>query len=526
MQENSVNTTTGNRQLSSLKNTYTGILFPAEAFFSTLFFTGYYLGGPMVSPETLDRIHIVYILAVSCHFIMLPGILLGKRQFGQLILLANLCWIVVSRCLLKDYDALSMDSASHKALIFCCFYACGWVLDEKKRALLTELVTAEVLLVLSVWGIVGIATALCGHSLPGFEQICLKGEFADYRLVSLSIYTIHRNKSATYFVCAAGLCLYQCVKKRSVFWKLCTVLFLPLAFCTAALLHSRSNYLAFAVVLALTAVSLLWDTLRWTRRPIGIIGEILAAGMCALMIYASFAVCSGGLSRLAQQIQAVKAQPKPAVEMTAEAAEVPSVPEAAVTPGATEAAATPNVPEAAEAPGVTETAEASAGSQEVAPLQIIDKRDTLRDATTFTIRVNIWKALLRCIRETPQIGLLGQPEKTMMKGVRKYTFRSLAHLHNILFQQLGLAGFPGMLLYILWLLSMAKDMIICFFVRKDRESRAPKVLCAILLSLLAYGVFEPLMSFRQPVSSMMFCLIAGLLAHISVREDAQQTESV
>jgi hypothetical protein len=83
-----------------------------------------------------------------------------------------------------------------------------------------------------------------------------------------------------------------------------------------------------------------------------------------------------------------------------------------------------------------------------------------------------------------------------------------------------------MLLYILWLLSMARDMIICFFIRKDRESRAPKVLCAVLLGLLVYGVFEPLMSFKQPVSSMMFCLMAGLLAHISVRNDAQQTESV
>ena len=173
-----------------------------------------------------------------------------------------------------------------------------------------------------------------------------------------------------------------------------------------------------------------------------------------------------------------------------------------------------------------EAAEATADSQESAPLQVTDNRNTLRDAKTLTGRVVIWKGLLRCIKEEPRIGLLGQREKTMMKTVRKCTCPTVAHLHNILFQQLGLAGFPGMLLYILWLLSMARDMIICFFFFLYRESRAPKVLCAVLLGLLVYGVFEPLMSFKQLVSSMMFCLMAGLLAHISVRNDAQQTESV
>ena len=479
----------GSSRLSPLKRAYTGMIFPGAAFVSALFFTGYYLAGLMVSEEALERIRVLYMLAAACHIIMLPGILLGKRQFGQIMLAANLCWIILSRWLLKDHIFV-IESASHWALVFCCFYACGWLLEPKKRELLVKLVTAEVLAVLFVWAAVGLVTALVGHSLPGFERICLKGEYVNNSLVSLSFYDTHRNKTAAFFLCGAGLCLYQCVKNRGFFWKLCALLFLPLAYCIVALQHSRSNYLAFAVMLALTVISLLWDTLRWTDRPVGVIGEILAAGICAVLIYASFGLCSSGLSRLSQRIQTAEARPTAAVEMTEEAAE------------------------------------ATADSQESAPLQVTDNRNTLRDAKTLTGRVVIWKGLLRCIKEEPRIGLLGQREKTMMKTVRKYTFPTVAHLHNILFQQLGLAGFPGMLLYILWLLSMARDMIICFFIRKDRESRAPKVLCAVLLGLLVYGVFEPLMSFKQLVSSMMFCLMAGLLAHISVRNDAQQTESV
>lgn len=486
MQAGTTTTETESGRLSALKKVYTGMIFPGAAFVSALFFTGWYLGGLMVSQETLDRIRLLYRVAVACQFLMLPGILLGKRQFGQLMLLANLGWMVLSRWLLKDHVFL-VESASHWGMVFCCFYACGRLLEQKKRELLVSLITIEVLSVLFVWAAVGLATALGGHSLPGFEAIRLKSENVANPLVALTFYDTHRNKTAAFFVCGAGLCLYQCVKTRGLFWKLCAAVFLPLAYCTIALQHSRSNYLAFSVMTALIVVSLLWDRLRWSRKPALIAGELLAAGLCAVMIYASFSACNSGLSLLSQRIQAAESRPA-----------------------------------AAEAAGT----EAPAAAREEAPLQVTDNRDTLQDAKTLTGRVSIWKALLRCIGEKPRIGLLGQREKTMMKPVRALTTPWVAHMHNMLFQQLALAGVPGLLLYILWLLSMARDMVICFFVRKDPEARAPKVLCAVLLALLAYGMFEPIMSAKQPFSSMMFCLMAGLLAHSAVRETAQRAETV
>ena len=484
MKESAADTRAGKSRLSSLKKAYTEVVFPAAAFFSALFFTGYYLFGLMVPRVVLRILQKMYPAAVLCHFVMLPGVLLGKKRFGQLMLLVNLGWVVLSRCLLKDY-AFGVESASQWAMAFCCFYACVWVLEEKKRDLLVRLVTAEVVAVLTLWAVVGILTVLYGHSLPKFWGIALKMEGPRRkRLIALSFYGMHRNKSASFFVCGAGLCLYQCFKSRKVLWKLCTAIFLPLAYCTVVLQHGRSNYLAFSILIALTAVTLPWDRLRWWGRPAGIVCEILAVGLCAAILFASFGKCSSGLSQLALRIQTSAAQTE-----------------------ATESAAPETVTEPASPPQES--------------IQIKDNRDTLEDAKTLTGRVTVWKALLSSIREDPKIGLLGQSEEIMMERICEKSKMHVYHMHNILLQQLALAGVPGMLLYILWLLSLARDMAVYFFRRKDREARTMRVLSAALLGLLAYGVFEPLMSARFPLSSILFCLMAGLLSGASARAAAE-----
>ena len=84
-------------------------------------------------------------------------------------------------------------------------------------------------------------------------------------------------------------------------------------------------------------------------------------------------------------------------------------------------------------------------------------------------------------------------------------------MHNILFQQLMTTGVPGFAIYCLFLLLLLKRIALAFF-RKGRESTSERqMLGALLLALLVYGVFEPLLCQSIPVPSLLFCLTAGLL---------------
>ena len=329
--------------------------------------------------------------------------------------------------------------------------------------------------ILALWALVGIGTALAGRPVAGMEGIGLATERAEDPLVYISFFGVHRNLTAACFVCAAGLLLYQCRRGSSRLWRALTAAYLPLAFCAVALQHSRSNYLALAVLMGLSLSYALGRLRRW---PGGAAGRAAALGVLAvsvLVIYMGMGAVSDGMMALSRSLRENAPAPVAAAQEPADAAV---------------------------------GAEGSGKAADV--MEIVDPRSTIEDLGTLSGRLTIWRAALQSLGEKPSIALIGQPEKTMMDRTNEINGTSHVHMHNILVQQLMLAGIPGLLLYCLFLGMVLKKLLPALF-RYGGDSGARQAIAALLAALLIYGVFEPLLCSRTAAASLLFCLCAGRL---------------
>ena len=464
-------------------------ILPVAAFFAILYELTYYFVQTML-PEALFRpFAAVRPAAFVCEGLLLLGVVLSRERKRSFLLL-NVCWLVLTRCFLGDLGPFARTSIRW-AILFVCFFHCFAFLSKKQRGLLYTLVTLALACMLSLWALLGIATAITGRPTAGIEGICLSVESTEPPLVYVRFFGLHRNVSATYFVCAAGMLVYHCGKKKTPFWKGLTFLFLPLAFCAIAIQHSRSNYLAFAVLLGLILVSSFTRLRRWPRGHAGNAAAICALALSVTLVFMSMGAVSDGISTLSRAMR-----------------ETPS----AETPADGELGAEPDGKPDAEPDGKPD-AELNAGrnAENEAPAELSDARDTLADSWTLTGRTRIWKAGLLTIRENPSIALIGLPVESVMTRVNQIVGLSHYHMHNVLMQQLMTSGVPGMAIYCLFFLSLFKKIAldVC---HRGKKKGVMQPLEALLLALLVYGMFEPLLYETTPFSSLLFCLNAGLLA--------------
>ena len=84
-------------------------------------------------------------------------------------------------------------------------------------------------------------------------------------------------------------------------------------------------------------------------------------------------------------------------------------------------------------------------------------------------------------------------------------------MHNALLQQLMTVGVPGALLYVAMFGMICKNIFMSLRQTQQRETAGNRVLSGILLAMFAYSILEPLLSPKIPLSSLLFCLIAGCL---------------
>ncbi|MCR5576077.1 MAG: O-antigen ligase family protein [Oscillospiraceae bacterium] len=441
-------------------------ILPVAACFSVLYEFNFYLLRYML-PESVFRLYSMALpAALVCEGLILLDVVLNGDRWRSLLLL-NLCCLLASRLLLGDF-AFSAWSAVHWAILFVCFFHCFTALNAKQKDLLYAVITLELTGLLALWAVLGILTAIMGHPVAGFEEICFSVEHTDPPLVFITFFGLHRNLSAAYFVCTAGMLLYHCRKTRAPLWRGLTILFLPLAFCAVALQHSRSNYLAFAVLLGLVLVCSLRQLRRWPR---GLAGQ--AAALCALalsvsLLYMGMGAASDGITALSRAFR------------TQEQAETIG------TEGET------------------------AAESEPAPV-ISDPRSTLEDSRTLTGRSSIWKSALLTIREKPSIALLGLPMGSIMTRVNQFTGIPNVHMHNALMQQLMTSGVPGLVIYCLFFLSLLKKIALVFGCGGKEKGLERQILGMLLSAMLVYSFFEPLLCQRIPVPSLLFCMSAGLL---------------
>ena len=145
-------------------------------------------------------------------------------------------------------------------------------------------------------------------------------------------------------------------------------------------------------------------------------------------------------------------------------------------------------------------------------VKFTDPRNLSLEITTLNRRTDIWRNAIPVLRSHPEILTIGRPENLIMETINeRVLWRKEPHMHNALLQQLMTVGVPGALLYVAMFGMICKNIFMSLRQTQQRETAGNRVLSGILLAMFAYSILEPLLSPKIPLSSLLFCLIAGCL---------------
>ena len=388
-----------------------------------------------------------------------------KRSAITVILFCNFLWMVLTR-ILHDDLTVTPHGVCYFAAMFFAFYSCGILLKDRQRESFMDMVAMAVGGVLLLWAMIGFVTALTGQSVKGFEMIRLLAERTPALMTFISFYGTHRNISSTYFVIMMGIAIYQYAHHRTLFWKIMAILFVPLAYIMVAMQHSRSNYMAASIVLTAAVLSLFLD--RCARKGKQVHPALFLAGgaLCVFLFLIGFYKCN-----VFMEVLGIKFR-----EAWAVIANIWGLPKFNYA------------------------------------VKFTDPRNLSMEITTLNRRTDIWRNAIPVLKSHPEILTIGRPENLIMETINeRVLWRKEPHMHNALLQQLMTVGVPGALLYVAMCGIVCKNIFVSLFRTRQRETAGSRVLSGILLAMFAYSILEPLLSPKIPLSSLLFCLIAGCL---------------
>ena len=398
-------------------------------------------------------------------FILAAVLSIKKRTAITIILFCNFLWMVLTR-ILHDDLTVTPHGVCYFAAMFFAFYSCGVLLKNKQREFFLDLVTVMIGGVLFLWEVVGFITALTGQPLKGFEMIRLLAEKTPALMTFISFYGTHRNISSTYFVIMMGIFLYQYVHHRTLFWKIAAILFVPLAYIMVAMQHSRSNYMAAAIVLTAALLSIILDRCSRKGKQVHPV-LILAGGVLFVFLF----IIGLYKCNVFMEVLGIKFR-----EVWAVIADIWGLPKFNYV------------------------------------VKFTDPRNLSMEITTLNRRTDIWRNAIPVLKSHPEILTIGRPENLIMETINeRVLWRKEPHMHNALLQQLMTVGVPGALLYVAMFGIICKNIFVSLRQTQQRETAGNRVLSGILLAMFAYSILEPLLSPKIPLSSLLFCLIAGCL---------------
>ena len=398
-------------------------------------------------------------------FITAAVLSIKKRTAITIILFCNFLWMVLTR-ILHDDLTVTPHGVCYFAAMFFAFYSCGVLLKNRQREYMMDLVAVVIGGVLLLWAVIGFATALSGQSVRGFEMIRLLAERTPALMTFISFYGTHRNISSTYFVIMMGIAIYQYAHHRTLFWKIMAILFVPLAYIMVAIQHSRSNYMAAAIVLTSAVVSLFLDRCARKGRQVHPVLVLAGGTLCVFLFLIGFYKCNGLMEVLGIKFR----------ELWDVIADIWGLPKF------------------------------NYGGK------FTDPRNLSMEITTLNRRTDIWRNAIPVLKSHPEILTIGRPENLIMETINeRVLWRKEPHMHNALLQQRMTVGVPGALLYVAMCGIICKNIFVSLFRTRQRETAGSRVLSGILLAMFAYSILEPLLSPKIPLSSLLFCLIAGCL---------------
>ena len=448
----------------------------------------YYLCGWMFGESARIAFDACYPFALVWLAALVLFALLRRRSPGIVLLALNALWLVATQWLAKE-ELVNSDGVCCWALVFCgLFAACACLQPDERRWFLAG-ITLLLVLVLLLWATAGLITALRGRPVSRLPQVSVQYEDAVPPLVYVRFGELHRNISSTFFVVAAGLLLYwsfRCGHEtwQGRLWRSITLAYVPFAFCAVAMQRCRSVYAAFGFVIA-SALALLvsrQDPRQGVRRRLLAIG--LVSVTVTALLYVSLGICANTLLSRAQ--------------------------------------ATIESQKAAELAQAQEEAEASAKEGDATAIPTAEPSPVRRGTSwnTFTLagRTTIWREVIPVLLAHPKIALRGHAQSSAMDAINaRITWPyglehpEFAHMHNMFLEQLMIAGVPGLVLQVLFVLSLLKDLAACWRLRAKQSYWALLILGATIIALLFYGLLEPLLV-AAPPASMLFYLVAGYVA--------------
>lgn len=468
-----------------------GTVLPWVATAAAVFYVAFYISYHIFPGRFILNWTSVYrVVTVMC-IVVCAWLLFERKSKAAWLPFLNVGWMAVSRLLLGD-NPLQLKGVTNLTLVYCMFFAIGACMERKQRDRLVELVTLEVVAMLTTWAIVGIPTVLTGRTTLTINRIALYVERVDPLLVYVKFFDFHRNTSAAFFVWATGMLLYQCARTRRadgthgerwLFWRVVSALFIPLAYLCVLFQHSRSNQLAFAVMSAIVIVAAIQDRLgkvpvaesnpagdSWdaengeehgaqgTGKPrLGLAGSACLALVCGALVFASFTFCGEVILNATGPLRE----------------------------------------------GI--------GSEEMLELtEAFDDRDILHDMGSFSGRFSIWRTGLAVMADDPAILLRGSSQHTLMDAINIRLYADFPHMHNMLMEQLMSAGVPGLAILVAFLIALLRRMLVCAQAANDPVRRPVRVLAAPIAAILAYGLFEPVLGRHLRLISLLFAFTAGI----------------
>lgn len=295
-------------------------------------------------------------------------------------------------------------------------------------------------------------------SLPNGLQIEMTEQFCLYP-------GVNQNIGAAIGVTMILICMYMIASHGWIIKLIYAIVMLPHLYATL-LTNSRASFVALLIAFTLFAFMLVWDS---TKKS-GIVKRILFAGMTAAVTAAAIWMLRRGVFRLFDQV-------------THFSELVPK---------------------------------SQSGGSAVRPINVD------------TSRLRIWRASVRLMASGGREFLFGTPLALIPSRIKEivmeiYGFGNrYAHAHNVILQTGLVAGVPGMLLFLAFLIKILFPCIRTGIGKQPHRRQGSYMLPIAVLALLCLNVFEPFLLFYFSVSACLFFLFCGFIIAI---DKERKTES-
>ena len=435
---------------------------------------------PQMTPVTGSAISVVGVVL----FLMTIRYLPPKRSFELKLMLQNVCWMVAAH-ILNGSTGWSYNSSVFWSLMMLAAFCAPYMLSQKERRILLNVLTVIVVLALTIWGSVNL---ILGFGLLPAESglVQLAAGDAGNRnpvCVFFAYYKANRTVAATFFVIGIGLILNQCFKKKGLVWRILAIPFLPLCIVNIAMAKSRLNNAAAALCLAMAVGIGLRGVMRQAGRILRNVLVILLSLALCVCFYMGFRLLNSALSGF------VSLPSRQETELTEE-------------------------PESRET-GVTVIVQASDdqwASTEAVQEQVIPEETAQPETETQWRRSDIWAIAPSAMGNGTAAIVFGQDDTALTAHLMEQGVpEDMSHMHNHLLQQFMVGGLPGMLIYLALVIAMLIRMMKCYFSDNEAVSSHVKAQAGLVCALLVCGVGESLMSNHLGFISFVFCLLAGNL---------------